>query len=57
MGGSGKGEWLKSLGLSKMTIDLYFGWNLHEYDREMQERYAGQQRCERVKRRFLTQRC
>ena len=50
-------EFLLSKGLSKMTIDLYFGWNLHEYDKEMQERYAGQLRSERVRRRFLTLRC
>lgn len=50
-------QWLLSLGLSKMSIDLYCGWNLHEYNKEMQERYAGQLRSERVKRRFVATRC
>ena len=50
-------DYLLQMGLSKMTIDLVMGWNLHEYDKEMQERYAGQLRSERVKRRFVVLRC
>ena len=44
-------------GLSKMDIDLYMGWNLAEYSKDMQEKYAGQQRATRVKRRFITGYC
>ena len=44
-------------GLNKMEIDMYMGWNMHEYDKDMQEKYAGQQRAVRVKRRFITSSC
>ena len=37
-----------------MDIDLYMGWNLAEYSKDMQEKYAGQHRATRVRRRFIT---
>ena len=39
---------------SSKEIDLYCGWNLKAYDKDMQTHYAGQQRSHRVKRRTLT---
>ena len=45
---------VEEFGLTKMDIDLYMGWNLAEYSKDMQEKYAGQQRATRVQRRFIT---
>ena len=41
--------------LTPTDIDLYAGWNLAAISMDMQTKYAGQQRSERVRRRKLTQ--
>ena len=43
-----------SLGLTKVEVDLYSGWDQHEISRDMQIHYSGQQRSHRVKRTAIT---
>ena len=40
--------------LGSTEIDLFCGWNLAKINADMQLKYTGQQRSERVKRRKLT---
>ena len=48
-----KDAWTK-LGLTKVEVDLYSGWDQHEISRDMQIHYSGQQRSHRVKRTAIT---